>query len=148
MSRVSNLAVGGGLLAIVQIADKLISTCKDFIESVEDAPRDLKLILIEISTTKAMVESLQYLADADSQTSATLQLLDKGLVEGCLHALKELEQLIGGNVQHNENGRRAMVSLTFARLKWPLNEKKARELVGQLVRFKGAITSILSSESA
>jgi hypothetical protein len=148
MSRATNLAGTSGLLAIVETANSLISICKGYIDAVGDAPRGLKLTLIEISTTKAMVESLQYLIDVDDETSATLQLLDQGLVEGCRLALKELEQLIGGNVQRKNDGKRAKVGMTLARLAWPLNENKVRELVGEIVRFKGAISFVLSSESA
>jgi hypothetical protein len=148
MSRATNLAGASGLLAIVQIADSLIGVCKVYIEAVEDAPRGLKLTLIEISTAKAMVESLQYLMDADEQTSATMQLLDLGLVEGCILALTELDQLIGGNVDKRSGSKRAKLGMTLARLAWPLNENKVRDLVGEIVRFKGAINFVLSSESA
>jgi hypothetical protein len=50
------LSIAGGVIAIIQIADKVISVCKGYITRFRDALRDLRTIMIEIGRVKAVLE--------------------------------------------------------------------------------------------
>ena len=59
------LALGASVIAVIQMCDSIINITKQYIEAVKDAPRDLHVIRIEVSTLKAVFESLQVLRDLD-----------------------------------------------------------------------------------
>ncbi|KAK7179685.1 ankyrin repeat protein [Paraphaeosphaeria sporulosa] len=87
------LGVVGSIIAIVQISKTINSLCRFYIDSVDGAPQELRVILIEVSTLKAIAMSLQYLTHPNV---ASLDLMDQlarvtGPIEGCKEALKELE---------------------------------------------------------
>ena len=53
------LALPAGVIAIIQLADRIIGTCEFYIKTVRDAPKDLCTILIEVSMLKTIFESLK-----------------------------------------------------------------------------------------
>jgi len=66
------IAFAASVIAVVQIADRIASVCKSLIETVQDYPRDLRLIFIEIGSLKVIFESLRFLNEDDPADSATL----------------------------------------------------------------------------
>ncbi len=46
------LGVAASIIAVVQISVQVINTCTKFIEALGDAPKDLRLILIEVSALR------------------------------------------------------------------------------------------------
>ena len=53
------IAVVASSIAIIQITDRIISVCKTYIENIQDAPSDLRAILLEISTLKVIFQKCQ-----------------------------------------------------------------------------------------
>jgi hypothetical protein len=53
------LSITASVIAITQIADKIVSVCKGYINTVKDAPKDLRSIVIEVGSLKCVLEVLQ-----------------------------------------------------------------------------------------
>lgn len=51
------MEVAAASIAVVQIADRVLTLCKAYIDGVRDAPDDFRLILIEVSSLKPILKS-------------------------------------------------------------------------------------------
>lgn len=144
------LGLAAGIIATIQLADRIASVCKLFTESLEDCPKDLRMIFIETSSTKALFDSLHFLRRSDPQAASFLTRLDgaDGPVAGCYATITELEKLLLSDYlllsQMTDTTRRSV--RIAAVLAWPFKQKRARELLSHLVQYKTAINIILSGE--
>lgn len=59
---VAGLAVAGSVIAVIQIADRVIGLCKFYLGSVHDAPSDLRTIFFEISAIKVILEYVELIS--------------------------------------------------------------------------------------
>ena len=145
------LALASSVVAIIQIADRVISLCKWYIETARDAPADIRAILIETSTTKSILETLHFLDSCDDGLSATLSSLvgDGGPVEGCRRAIEGLEGLFPSDGVPVDGNRSKTQKIDHALkvLAWPFKEKKAKKLLEELIRYKTTINLAVSTES-
>ena len=140
------------VIAIIQVADRLIGTCKSYISSVRDAPSDLRAILLEISALKTVFENLKFLNSCDSHCSPMFNSLcgTDGPIEGCLGSTNELAGLFPPEETHIEGqdrSKRRKIKSTMVSLAWPLKETKARKLLGDILRYKSTITLALTADT-
>lgn len=86
------IALAASIVAVLQLADRVACICKSLIETIQDYPRDLRLIFVETGSLKVIFESLRFLNEDDPADSATLQSLRgaDGPVEGCKTAMDQL----------------------------------------------------------
>ena len=86
--------ITAGVLTVIEITTKIISKCKHLIETTRDALKDLRHIFVEISSLKAVFESLQFLSDTDTDFSDAIQNLTSttGAVKGCRDTVEQLAQ--------------------------------------------------------
>ncbi|KAF5487000.1 Vegetative incompatibility protein HET-E-1 [Colletotrichum siamense] len=143
------------IFATVQIADRVISLCKRYIESIQDAPSDLRTILIETSSVKAILENVKFLVECDNGQSEIFSSLNgpSGPIEGCHEAMKSLEGLFRTDtcaLQGLSRSRKlkSHALATLATLAWPLKESKARKLLQDVATYKNTITLALSANTA
>ena len=146
------IAIGASVIAILQITDRIIGICKSFIRSAQDAPSDLRAILLEVSALKSVLENLEFLIGSNDSSSVLVCNLCEadGPVDGCLRSLQELEGLFPRDsvpVQGQEQSKRRKLKSTLTSLAWPLKETKARKLLDDIVRYKSTITLTLTTES-
>jgi hypothetical protein len=150
------IAVMSSIIAIIQISDRVIELVKIYIESSTDAPSDLRTILVEISTVKSLLKSLEYLHQYDHTTPALWSQIagPNGPVEGCRQSITELEKLFPSDsvkmpVHHDRvtNSRKHKVKRMLTTLAWPLKANKARGLLQKIVQHKVTINLALASES-
>ena len=146
------IAAAASVIAIIQIADRLIGTCKSYINSVRDAPSDLRTILLEISTLKTVFENLQFLNSCDSPCSPMFNSLcgKDGPVEGCLRSVTELAGLLPPNetkIAEQGQSKKRIIKSTVVSLAWPLKETKARKLLDDILRYKATITLGLTADT-
>jgi hypothetical protein len=143
------IALGASIIAVIQIADRIIGLTKQYIEAVQDAPRDLHVIRIETSTLKAIFESLKLFQDSERFLLDNFQNLDgeNGPIEGCRRSLSNLERLFGPDVDTTVQGKRRKIQVTLSGLAWPLKQSKAKKLLDEVLRYKTTISLALSSES-
>ncbi len=153
------LGVAASIIAVVQISVQVINTCTKFIEALGDAPKDLRLILIEVSALRGLFEPLKVLVGFDNDM-AGLKTQLKAPVEGCLEAVRELDALISvadssddargdddadGDASIPRRKRRRKFASLLVRLAWPLKEDRAKRLLNLIGVYKNTINLLLSS---
>lgn len=147
------VAVVASIIAIIQISDRIISCCKFYIQSTTDTPTELRVILVEISTLKTVLESLQFLQTCAHAAPALWKQLSgqDGPIEECKRSITALEKLFPAGkfpVSRSQPGpkRRKMENVRTA-LAWPLKARQARELLRVIIQQKTIINLALTTES-
>jgi hypothetical protein len=146
------IALGASIIAIIQIADRVIGLCKFYIESVHDAPSDLRTLLIETSAMRTILENVQFLVSCNNEPSTMLDGLSgaDGPIEGCRRAIAKMEELFPSVYAQEPRGSRSKIqkiNASLAALAWPLKENRARKLVEEVIRYKTTISLALTTES-
>jgi hypothetical protein len=145
------VSLTASFVAMVQIADSIMSICKGYITSVKDAPRDLRAIMIEVGSVKSVLEVFESLIEGHGHdVSSILQKLkgSSGPLEGCREALAALESLFPTAAQSKPtNSKRKKILLSLENLAWPFKESRARKTLEDLGRYKSAISLALTTES-
>ena len=121
------LSITASVVAILGLAEKIISSCRSYLSSIRDAPSDLRSILIEVSSLKSIVENLQFLVThgADGDHSQIVQDLNSpdGPIHGCREALAKLEKVFPPTtVQGSTPTKRRATNISLAQLAWPFQE--------------------------
>lgn len=146
------LGLVASVIAIVQISSKIVSLCQFYIGSIDGAPQELRVILIEVSTLKAIAESLQYLTQPDVSSSDLLkQLADvEGPIEGCKKALKELEKLLPPQpaTGNGPSSKRRKLDTAAKTLGWPFIAGRAKKLLQEIMQHKATINLALTANFA
>ncbi|KAK1589947.1 uncharacterized protein LY79DRAFT_556154 [Colletotrichum navitas] len=145
-------SLAASVFATIQIADRLVGICKHYIESVQDAPSDLRVILVETSAVKTILENVEFLLKCDNGQSMFDGLSGgSGPIEGCRKAITDLLGLLPSK-QHQKKvhgkSKRQCIQLTLETIAWPLKETKARKLLEDIARHKGTITFALTTDAA
>ena len=140
------------MIAIIQIADRIISLCKFYVETARDAPSDLRAILIETSTLKTILENLNFLTACDGPDSATAKQISgaDGPIEGSFRTVTELEKLFPSDsigTRGRKGSKKRRFNLVLTALAWPLKESKARKLLDEMMRYKATIILALTTNS-
>ncbi|KAK1757128.1 hypothetical protein QBC47DRAFT_342171 [Echria macrotheca] len=138
------------IIAVVQCTDRIVQLCRYYIEAVDDYPKDLRSILIEASTLKALLENLRCLIDCDGSSSPMLKILggEEGPLEGCRRAAAELESLFPASSETTAGAsRRKRLKQVVGQLAWPFRQEKARVLLAQVQQHKATINLAISSEA-
>ncbi|KAH7094916.1 hypothetical protein FB567DRAFT_511316 [Paraphoma chrysanthemicola] len=148
------VAVVASIIAIIQISDRVIGCCKFYIQSTTDTPTELRVILVEISTLKTVLESLQFLQTCAHAAPALWKQLSgqDGPIEECKRSITALEKLFPAGkfpVSRSQPGpkRRKMENVRTA-LAWPLKARQARELLRVIIQQKTIINLALTTESS
>jgi hypothetical protein len=145
------LSITASVFAIIQIADRVISVCKDYVTTVKDAPSDLRTIMIEVGSVKCVLEVLKLLISEGSGDDHSIVLLklgsSDGPLEGCKRAFTALEKLFPSPADYPANGKRRKVAASLANLAWPFKKDKARSLLEDIGRHKDTISLGLTTET-
>ncbi|EXF76859.1 L-galactose dehydrogenase [Colletotrichum fioriniae PJ7] len=144
--------LAASVFATIQIADRVVSICKHYIETVRDAPSDLRTIFVECSSVGAVLQNVEFLLKFEELDSALRKALDgvAGPVGECHGAIEKLEKLIASDqnqAQGPPNSKRRKVQVTLGNLAWPLKETKARKLLQDVARCKTTISLALTATS-
>ena len=139
------------LIAVVGLADQVISCCYRYISAVKDCPSDIRVLLVETSTLKSIIGNLDILHQTNPNPTLNQLFLglgtDDGPIKGCQYCLAEIERLLPDdktNRTHDGTGKkRRALPPTLERLAWPLRETRAKKLVEELRRFRESISLAL-----
>jgi hypothetical protein len=145
---IAALSLASSIVSIVQVADRVISLCKFFLQEGHDAPSDLRTILVETSIVKTILQNLQFLMEAIPGLSGPLNSLsgNDGPIEGCRTVITRLEGLLPSHFIQS-GSRRSKRRKVMTALAWPLKETKAKKLLQELVQYKMTINLALTTES-
>jgi hypothetical protein len=145
------LAFAASIAAFIQLADRVITLSKFYLEALEDCPRDIRVLFIEVSSLKGILESLDFLvqnSNGDHSNTFLQQLTGHdGPIEGCRKSLDDLQRLLPEDIRGAGN-KRYKISEIARYLAWPLKESRARKLLQEILQYKTSITTALTSESA
>lgn len=150
------METAASLLAFIEITVKVIGICKNYIESIKNAPHTLHLILVEISSLRGALESLQFLRDVNPElvSKAALNVWCKGgTLDACEQAVIQLSSLLpdqnpdGPSADSEKKGKiRQQISQVFSAATWPHKEEKTQKLLQEISRHKATITLALSTD--
>lgn len=137
------VGMSASIVGVIEITERIITLTKHGIEAVQDAPRDLHLIRIEVSTLKAVFESL-LLQDSDAaENDGPLS----NAVEGCKGSVLQLEELVGS--KHGAgDGSRQKLQETMSNFAWTGKKAKAKKILDVIAQYKQTIMLCLSAQSA
>lgn len=146
------------VVAIIEIAGKIVQVCKFYIETARgDAPKDLKLVLVETSSLKSTLESLDFLLttgtdSGDDATELARHISDP--INACRSSIAELLDIFPANLLQNADtersssvvGNRERAARLLNALAWPLKRSKALALLDRIARYRDTIHLGLSVE--
>ena len=140
------LSAAANIIQIINAANKVINLCRRFLEVVRDAPGDLRLILVEVSTLRAILDDLHFLVSCNHGPS-TLDTLtrDHGPVEGCRKVVSELEDMLPAECVFATDSKRKAV---LTALSWLWKESRAKTLLDELREYKSTIALALTTDSS
>ena len=143
------LTVVPAAIAIIQIIDRLGGFCKHFISSYRDAPEDLRALLLETSSLKALLEDLIFLRKCDDQDSASSNARLETLEHSCSSLLGQFENLLcpDRSEGHHHQVKLCKIPTNVRNLAWPLRQNKARKILDRLRMIKDAIHLELTTQS-
>ena len=146
-------SIAASVNAVIQITDRVISLCKLYIQTARDAPKALRIMLIEVSALTMVLENVKFLCECDEELSAVLDLEEQGEGpnKGCHRALENLESLfpptdLSSQTSRKRNKNRLGASLRA--LEWPLKANKAKSLLEEITQYKATITFAIATSSA
>ena len=144
-------SMADSISAVIELTERVAGVCKWLIETVQDYPRDLRLIFVETGSLKVIFESLRFLKEDDPGDSATLRRLrgSNGPVEGCKAAMNQLDQLFPSlptPSSERKGAKRQKIQTTLTRLTWPLNADRARKLLDEIMCHKSTINVALQGQ--
>jgi hypothetical protein len=146
------IGLAASIIAVVQMADLIVSVCKFLIGTAQDYPRDLRLIYVETGSLKIIFEGLSFLDHEDPADWTALKALqgDSGLLERCKNAVAELDRLfpplplsIGSK---RKRGKKETVRMVMGSLAWPLKADKAKRLLDEIMQYKSTIGMVLQGQ--
>lgn len=142
------------LIAVVGLADKIISRCHRYLSAVKDCPSDLRMILIETSSIKAVIQNLEFLYGNSPDLPLKQLFLELdgeiGPIRGSRQCLQDLEALLPGETITTtgpNSSKRRSIHPTLEQLAWPLRQTKAKRLLDDLSRFRAAISLALVTDT-
>lgn len=145
------LGVVASVISVVQISERIISICKEYVAVIKDAPSDLRKILIEVGGVKSTFDVVQILASRDDvdEQLGLLQSLSapNGPIEGCRRALVELEKLFPKSTDISNTRKRQKLAPNLTTLAWPFKRHHAVRLIDEISQYKLTISLALSAET-
>ncbi|KAM7192866.1 hypothetical protein V8F20_008663 [Naviculisporaceae sp. PSN 640] len=137
-----------GVIAVVQLAESVIKLCRGYIQSVENFPRDIRMILLEVSALKDVFQNLQFLNEHDAHCSAMITSLlgPDGPIHACRACVATLETCLSPERVDLANKRRKL-KLSLESLAWHFKEGKVRQALSEIRRHKETITLAFSTEA-
>ncbi|KAH6976214.1 hypothetical protein BKA56DRAFT_618144 [Ilyonectria sp. MPI-CAGE-AT-0026] len=147
------LGLVASIIAVAQASEAVIKVCKAYIESVRNYPSDLRRVLLEVCSLKAIFDNLQFIHSNDLATSPILSDISSktGPIEGCRCTMLELQGYFPtlhdkASSTPTRSRKGEHIKLTLDRLAWPSKGKKVHALLDELTRYKSTITTAFSAE--
>jgi len=134
------LSIAASVIAVMEVADKVIHAIEHCIRAIKDAPRDMRIILAETVSLKAIIETIvsTELNTNSLMDASSLLRSENGPVEECRRCLSTLERLLPTDFTRR---------LSLEMLSWPLKESKVRRILAEISRHKSTLLLALASDS-
>ncbi|KAL5323933.1 hypothetical protein ACEPPN_008475 [Leptodophora sp. 'Broadleaf-Isolate-01'] len=141
------LSVAASTFAIVQIADRIITLCKQYLSGVHDAPAELRIIAVEVGSVKCVLEVLEIPSAGGAGTIQPILEKLKIPIQSCHEAFVALEALFPSEPDGPVQGKRQRLAVSLASLAWPFKRDRASKLIEQIGNYKATIMLGLTAET-
>ncbi|ETS76160.1 hypothetical protein PFICI_11547 [Pestalotiopsis fici W106-1] len=145
------LGLASSIITVIELSAKAVKQCKHIIDTARDAPKDLRNILVEVSSLKAALENLDYLTKIDHDFAEEVSN-QKGIgnaVNKCEETIGDLVKQLGDltirDSRQTQPGKRAKIKAAIA---WTWNETTARKLINDVLQHKTTITLGLLTQTS
>lgn len=140
------VSAAANIIAIIHATNRVVVLCQRFLAAVQDAPGELRVILIEVSTLRSVLKQLELLVSCNEGLPVLDALaLNHGPIEGCRKVISELENLLPAESVFALQSKKKAVLTAFA---WILKEHKAKALLDELREYKSTIALALTTDSS
>ena len=150
------LSIGASVVAFVGLADKVIRAARFCMDSLQDAPSDIQMIVYEVSSLRTIVEILTAQDPHRLIPSGKKPIFDvvptfsldwAGPIEACHRCLSSLAALLppGAGAQKESIAPKRR-RITLAELAWPLKQSKARKLLAEVSQHKATLLLAISGD--
>jgi len=139
------------ILAVLDLSAKVVTRCKAVIETARDAPRDLRVILVEVSSLNSALENLKFLSSIDCEFAEEVsnQQGVEAAVKGCQNTLTNLVDQLGSlsisDSQQTGPSKRKKIKTAAS---WAWKEGQAKKLLADVLQYKTTIMLGLLTRTA
>ena len=136
------LAGAASIIAVIQVADRILALCGKYASAVKDAKEDIGRLASEVEAFHKVLKSVNEMANSgEMKLYISQSVLGElvGTIRECKSTLDDLELQL-------DSGKRRKVMNRFGlrALKWPLKSKDVIKIIEALDRHKGTITLALN----
>jgi len=149
MAEVVGLA--SSIIAVLDLSAKVVSRTKAIIETAKDAPRDLRTILVEVSSLKSALENFEFLFSIDCKFAEEVSNKQgiEAAVKGCQNTLTSLVEQLGSlsisNSQQTGPSKRQKIKTAVS---WTWKEGPTKKLLADVLQYKTTIVLGLLTHTA
>ena len=137
------MEVAASIIGVVQLADRVLLLCGNYLQSVRSAKDDIEQVSAEVETLKSVLERADRMVNneimKEYMSDSLKQELDK-IITSCQLTLKKLDSKL--DHRQKESGIRRLLHVSPT-LKWPFKSKEVMTIIQELDRHKGTITLTL-----
>jgi hypothetical protein len=136
------LGGAASVIAVIQLADRILTLCGNYALSVKDAKKDIDRFTTEVGSLQSVLERVAEMAKSDAMKLYTSRSAVEGLegiIKGCQSTLLELEVQLGPR-----KGHKLMSRFGLRALKWPFKSKDVTNIIEALDRHKSTIILALN----
>jgi hypothetical protein len=136
------LSIGASVVAFIQLADSVIRLCNDYVQAIKDAPKDMQIIIGEVTSLKAILESFGAV-DLHVNTITLIPCLFEtmGPVEACRRCLLTLQSLLPRENPEDSKGKQRKIDIS-----WPFKQSKARKLLAEISGHKSTLLLAITGD--
>ncbi len=143
------LSVAANVIAVLQVANSVISICYDFRAALKKSPWALTRVLDEITDLRGILEAIERVSTADTQLPNSKLLVETcnlthGPLSTCMAALNHLEGLLGSSTLGNSTISRWR-ALSQA-VTWQFKDKEITGILETVDRCKNTLKLAVSTE--
>lgn len=130
------LSGAASVIAVVQLADRVLTLCGNYVAAVKDARKDIERLRTEVTSLQRVLQKVDPIVENKTRTLHSPHPVVEELgevIKGCQTTLLELESEL-------DLGKHKLRRV----LKWPLRSKKVASVIETLDRHKSTLILALS----
>ena len=136
------LAGAASIIAVIQVADRILTLCGNYALAVKDAKKDIERLMTEVASLDNVLKRVDGMAKSDAMNLYISHSVVKelgGTIRGCRSTLCELEAQLDPGKRH-----KLMSHFGIRALKWPFKSKDVINIIETLNRHKCTIILALN----
>lgn len=144
------IGFAASIIAFVQLADRVISLSKKFLDAAQDAPTTLRRVHAETSSMKDILEELKKMYDSsDASDSAAIQKATHKPIETCQASVEMLEQELAKlsiSPSHQKTGLSKRQKVKQSLMWATSSEERTKKLIAAMITQKATLSLALVAD--